>query len=176
MIEATQTALDAVASPPLVPGDRPIDLVHLSRMTLGDRALERDVLVLFERQIGLLMERIENAAGPVAAAAAHTLKGSARGIGAFALAKAAAEVEEAAACGDSVGRAEGTDHLRAAIREARAEIAGLLTPAIAASSLSRPVPDGRPIFLQASGTVHRRTRRVRIATCDRTTNLTPLRP
>ena len=51
MIEVTQTALDAVASPPLVPGDRPIDLVHLSRMTLGDRALERDVLVLFERQI-----------------------------------------------------------------------------------------------------------------------------
>lgn len=129
MIEVTQTALDAVASPPLVPGDRPIDLVHLSRMTLGDRALERDVLVLFERQIGLLMERIETAAAPVAAAAAHTLKGSARGIGAFALARAAARVEEAAIAGDTVGRAEGIGSLRAAIREARAEIAGLLIPA-----------------------------------------------
>ena len=59
MIEITHTALCAVASPPLVPGDRPIDLVHLSRMTLGDRELERDVLLLFERQIGFLMERIE---------------------------------------------------------------------------------------------------------------------
>src|SRR5688572_33304859 len=104
MIEVTQTALGAVASPPLVPGDRPIDLVHLSRMTLGDRVLERDVLSLFDRQIGLLMERIETAAAPVAAAAAHTLKGSATGIGAFAVARAAAQVEEAAMAGNASGR------------------------------------------------------------------------
>ncbi len=129
MIEATQTALAAVASPPLVPGDRPIDLVHLSRMTLGDRALERDVLALFERQIGFLMERIETATAPVAAAAAHTLKGSAQGIGAFALANAASQVEQAAMLGDPAGRADGVNSLRAAIRDARTEIAGLLTPA-----------------------------------------------
>jgi HPt (histidine-containing phosphotransfer) domain-containing protein len=129
MIEFTRTALDAVTSPPLVPGERPIDLVHLSHMTLGDRALERDVLVLFERQIQFLMERIESAAAPVAAAAAHTLKGSARGVGAFALARAASEVEDAASRGDVAGREEGTSHLRAAIRDAKAEIAGLLTPA-----------------------------------------------
>jgi HPt (histidine-containing phosphotransfer) domain-containing protein len=129
MIEVTQAALDVVVSPPLVPGDRPIDLVHLSRMTLGDRALERDVLVLFERQIGLLMERIEFAAAPVAAAAAHTLKGSARGIGAVALAQAAAEVETAAMAGDADSRAAGIHRLRAAIRDARADISGLLSPA-----------------------------------------------
>jgi HPt (histidine-containing phosphotransfer) domain-containing protein len=127
MIELAQTALGAVVSPPLVPGDRPIDLVHLSRMTLGDRALEREVLTLFERQIGFLMERIETAPAPVAAAAAHTLKGSAKGIGAFAMAKAAARIEEAASSGDPVGRSEGIDSLRAAIRDARAEIAGLLS-------------------------------------------------
>lgn len=129
MIEVTQTALDAVASPPLVPGDRPIDLVHLSRMTLGDRALERDVLALFERQIGFLMQRIEFAEAPVAAAAAHTLKGSAKGIGAFALARAAAEVEAAATAGDAAGRAEGVISLRAAIRDTSVEISGLLSPA-----------------------------------------------
>jgi HPt (histidine-containing phosphotransfer) domain-containing protein len=129
MIEATQTALAAVASPPLVPGDRPIDLVHLSRMTLGDRVLERDVLALFERQIGLLMDRIETATGPVAAAAAHTLKGSAQGVGAFALANAASRVEQAAMSGDAAGQAEGVDGLRLAIRDTRAEIAGLLSPA-----------------------------------------------
>lgn len=128
MIELTQTAVGAVVSPPLVPGGRPIDLVHLSRMTLGDRALERDVLGLFDRQIGFLMERIETAESRVAAAAAHTLKGSAQGIGAFALAKVAAQVEEAATSGDVSGRREGTENLRAAIREARAEIAGLLGP------------------------------------------------
>jgi HPt (histidine-containing phosphotransfer) domain-containing protein len=129
MIEATQTALAAVASPPLVPRDRPIDLVHLSRMTLGDRVLERDVLALFERQIEILMDRIETATAPVAAAAAHTLKGSAQGIGAFALARAASQVEQAAMTGDATGRSEGVDNLRAAIREARTDIAGLLSPA-----------------------------------------------
>ena len=129
MIEITQTALGAVASPPLVPGDRPIDLVHLSRMTLGDRALERDVLELFERQIGFLMERIEFGEAPVAAAAAHTLKGSARGIGAFALASAAARIEEAASAGNASGRALGMASLRAAVRDTQAEIAGLLSPA-----------------------------------------------
>ncbi len=129
MMEVTQAALDAVISPPLVPGDRPIDLVHLSRMTLGDRALEREVLVLFERQIGFLIERIECADAPVAAAAAHTLKGSARGIGAFALAQAAAQVEDAATAGDASGRASGVVSLRSAIRATRTEIAGLLTPA-----------------------------------------------
>ena len=34
--------------------ERPIDLVHLSRMTLGDRGLEREVLALFDRQATVL--------------------------------------------------------------------------------------------------------------------------
>jgi HPt (histidine-containing phosphotransfer) domain-containing protein len=98
-------------------------------MTLGDRARERDVLALFERQIGFLMQRIEFAEAPVAAAAAHTLKGSAKGIGAFALARAAAEVEAAATASDAAGRAEGVISLRAAIRDASVEISGLRSPA-----------------------------------------------
>jgi HPt (histidine-containing phosphotransfer) domain-containing protein len=127
MIELTHTALDAVTAPPLVPGDRPIDVAHLSRMTLGDRALEREVLTLFERQIGLLMERIETGSASVAAAAAHTLKGSALGVGAFAMARAAARVEEAARIGDDAARSEGVDNLRVAICDARADIASLLS-------------------------------------------------
>jgi HPt (histidine-containing phosphotransfer) domain-containing protein len=98
-------------------------------MTLGDRDLERDVLVLFERQIFLLMERIELAGNAVAAASAHTLIGSARGIGAFAVARAAAEVEAASVRGDAAGREQGTSHLRAAIRDTQVEIAGLVTSA-----------------------------------------------
>lgn len=122
-----RTALDAVMSPPLVPGRRPIDLVHLSRMTLGDRALERDVLALFGRQIDLLMPRIETAPAPVAAAAAHTLKGSAQGVGAFALATAAADVEAAARSCDPAGRCGGVESLRAAVCDVRADLAELLS-------------------------------------------------
>ena len=125
MIEmTTRPALEAVMSPPIVPGGRPIDLVHLSRMTLGDRALERDVLMLFDRQIDMLMQRIETAAGPIASAAAHTMKGSAQGIGAFALATAAGQVEEAAR--DPAGHGQGVASLRAAIRDVRTEIGELL--------------------------------------------------
>lgn len=80
---------------------RPIDLVHLSRMTLGDRSVEREVLALFSRQGPLLLARMRQvqAAGEPAAVApiAHALKGSASGLGAWLVAEAAAEVESAAA-------------------------------------------------------------------------------
>ena len=41
------------AAPSLAPDDRPIDLVHLARTTLGDRSLERSAQ-LFDRQSTLL--------------------------------------------------------------------------------------------------------------------------
>jgi HPt (histidine-containing phosphotransfer) domain-containing protein len=74
-----------------------IDDQHLARMTLGDRSLEREVLQIFARQAALMLERIAGAAPAAAAAAAHTLKGSARGIGAWRVAKAAERLEEIAA-------------------------------------------------------------------------------
>ena len=80
-------------APPLVPVECSIDGEHLSRMTLGDRGLEREVLSLFVRQIEVLRPRISDATPELAAAAAHTLKGSATGIGAWAVARAAADVE-----------------------------------------------------------------------------------
>jgi len=77
-----------------------IDQNHLGRMTLGDRRLEREVLELFLRQTMIMLNRIVNADPPLAAAAAHTLKGSARGIGAWRVARAAEFLEHAAG-GDS---------------------------------------------------------------------------
>ena len=77
-----------------------IDQNHLGRMTLGDRRLEREVLELFLRQTTIMLNRIVNADPPLAAAAAHTLKGSARGIGAWRVARAAEFLEHAAG-GDS---------------------------------------------------------------------------
>ena len=72
-----------------------IDLEHLARMTLGERSLEREVLALFDRQAEMLLPRIRRGAPAVAAASAHTLKGSALGIGAFRVARAAEAVEQA---------------------------------------------------------------------------------
>lgn len=98
-----------------------LDGDHLARMTLGDRGLEGEVLALFDRQAELLLERIRTDEGE-AAMAAHTLKGSARGIGAFAVAHAAEAVEQAA-----VGARPGPNaRLAAAVSEVRAEIARIL--------------------------------------------------
>ncbi|MGE0749655.1 MAG: Hpt domain-containing protein [Variibacter sp.] len=79
-------------------GGRPIDLVHLARSTLGDRSLEREVLALFERQAAILLQRMQDAEPAMLAGLAHTLKGSARGIGAWRVAAAAEQVEAARHC------------------------------------------------------------------------------
>ena len=76
--------------------EQAIDLRHLFRMTLGDHALEREVLALFDRQAGLLIARMETVDPPCVAALAHTLKGSARGVGAWPVVRAAEAVEAAA--------------------------------------------------------------------------------
>lgn len=74
-----------------------IDEDHLGRMTLGDRSLEREVLEIFARQTILMLKRMAGVEPARAAAAAHTLKGSASGIGAWRVVLAAEGVEQAAA-------------------------------------------------------------------------------
>ena len=74
-----------------------LDEHHLRRMTLGDESLEREVLQVFARQITLMLKRITCAEPGHAAAAAHTLKGSACGLGAWRVADAAERLEQAAA-------------------------------------------------------------------------------
>ena len=94
-----------------------IDEGHLGRMTLGDRSLEREVLEIFARQTVLMLERIVATKPALAAAAAHTLKGSARGIGAWRVAQAAERLERA------VGDDGGDEAVNAAVAEL--EAAGL---------------------------------------------------
>ncbi len=65
---------------------RALDLVHLSRQSLGDRALELELLSLFDCHARQILDRLE-AAGPQADRQwrldlAHALKGSARAVGA----------------------------------------------------------------------------------------------
>jgi len=102
-----------------------IDRGQLERMTYGDRSLEREVLQLFDRQAAMLIVRMR-AGGPAAIAPlAHTLKGSASGIGAgrVRLAAEAAEYVTDASPGDC---SQAIDRLAQAVDEARALIAELL--------------------------------------------------
>lgn len=120
-LEALRT-IDSKDAPSLAPDDRPIDLVHLARTTLGDRSLEREVLALFDRQSTLLIARMRAAEPRNILMLAHTLKGSARGIGAWRVARAAEALEAA----DAPGLAPALDRLASATDEARAVIAELL--------------------------------------------------
>jgi HPt (histidine-containing phosphotransfer) domain-containing protein len=107
---------DWVDSPPLAPEGPALDLAHLERMTLGERELEREVLNLFVQQSADLLARLEKLPRE-GASLAHTLKGSARGIGAFAVADAADDLErrlrqglsvtvEVAALAEAIGSAK----------------------------------------------------------------------
>jgi len=109
-----------------ISGERPIDLVHLARMTLGDRSLEREVLELFDRQAGILIVRMQQTARAGIGATAHTLKGSARGIGAWHVARAAEAVELAAGGAAELELEAAIARLGAAAAETRALIADLL--------------------------------------------------
>jgi HPt (histidine-containing phosphotransfer) domain-containing protein len=89
---------------------RPLDLVHLARHTLGDRDLETEVLRLFATQSRTLLARLESLEGEERQRVAHTLKGSARAIGAWEVAKAAEDLEadptsEAKALAQAIARA-----------------------------------------------------------------------
>ena len=78
-----------------------IDVAHLSVQTLGDRALERELLVLFDRQAAQVVQRLHasmSAKVPETGEAtdlAHSLKGSALAVGARRVAKAAEALEMA---------------------------------------------------------------------------------
>lgn len=74
---------------------RPVDLVHLAKYTMGNRDLEHEVLRLFTKQSLIYLERLRNAADQRTwREAAHTLKGSARGIGAWQVAEVATALEQ----------------------------------------------------------------------------------
>jgi len=107
-----------------------IDEDHLARMTLGDRRLEREVLEIFVRQTTIMLEHIMSAEPAVAAAAAHTLLGSARGIGAWRVARAAERLEHVAG-GDEAEVDEAIAELEAASLEASAAIGARLTVPLA---------------------------------------------
>jgi HPt (histidine-containing phosphotransfer) domain-containing protein len=106
---------------------RPVDLVHLSRYTLGERALEREVLELFCSQAVLYLEQLRAAMSDKAwKEAAHSLKGSARAVGAWRAAQAAEHAEALQGDGLTQFRAARISEIEASLREAEAFIASVL--------------------------------------------------
>lgn len=103
-----------------------LDRQHLARMTLGNRSLEHEVLELFDRQAEILLGRMRKSDGAGVYAMAHALKGSAAGIGAAEVARAA-ELTERAAKGSVEEYSAAIDRLAGAVDKARALIAELLS-------------------------------------------------
>ncbi len=99
----------------------PIDFDHFEAATFGDRALQRDVLGLFEAQAEKLLQTIRQTDGKAQAEAAHALKGAARGIGASAVAEEAEKVEQ--------GDASAVERLGLRIADARKAAASYLSRA-----------------------------------------------
>jgi HPt (histidine-containing phosphotransfer) domain-containing protein len=103
------------------PPQMPVDLTHLRRFTLGNVALEREVLELFVEQAPKTLERMQLAQTERAwRDAAHTLKGSAAAIGATAIARTAAEAEQLKC--DPRSWPEMLERLRLALVDARSFI------------------------------------------------------
>lgn len=74
--------------------EAPIDLVQLATNTLGNRDLEVQVLHLFKSQSRMTMERLESETDKaIRMDLVHTLKGSARAIGAQRVATACESLE-----------------------------------------------------------------------------------
>ena len=75
----------------------PVDLAHLACYTGGDAGINAEVLQLFLDQSALLLQQLhtalDNRDHKSWREIAHSLKGAARGIGAFAMADAAPALE-----------------------------------------------------------------------------------
>ncbi len=88
-------AVDQLHMTPQSTAKSPIDREHLSRYTLGDTALEHEILELFVGQLPKSMEALRHATSQKDwHAAAHSLKGSGRAVGAWRVAEIAAYAEK----------------------------------------------------------------------------------
>jgi HPt (histidine-containing phosphotransfer) domain-containing protein len=76
---------------------KPVDMDHLARYTGGDSTLNAEVLRLFDTQItemvGQLTGILDARDGKKWREVTHTIKGAARGVGAFGMGEAAAVAE-----------------------------------------------------------------------------------
>lgn len=101
----------------------PVDLAHLRRYTLGDIALEKEVLQLFLHQLPQTIRALSDAVSDRDwMIAAHTLKGSCRAVGAWRIAHLAEQAEREMATAATAQRREVIAGIEDAAAEARAFI------------------------------------------------------
>lgn len=119
-------SLSVAALAPDSDAPQPVDLEHLRRYTLGNRELELEILGLFVDQLPVTIGALKSAATDNEwGMAAHTLKGSARAVGAKPLAALAEDAERLVGDSDVDTRGATVRRLEAAAAEARAYIAAL---------------------------------------------------
>jgi len=107
-------------------GHPPIDHAHLARYTFGNKALELEVLQLFAEQAPLYLEQLRSAASEKEwRDAAHTIKGSARAVGAMQVGVRAELAEALQASPDTAARERAIAALEEALDEVRAYAASL---------------------------------------------------
>lgn len=118
--------------PPVVgsaTSDDPIDRAHLARYTLGSLTLEREILGLFLAQLPLSIEQLRFAATDREwQVAAHTIKGSARAVGAWEIAALAREAELSPGIADEAERNRILATLEAACERAETYVAATFPP------------------------------------------------
>ena len=99
-------------------GVAPIDREHLAKYTLGDKAVEEEVLKLFAAQALQQFDKLKAADTEKSwREAAHTIKGSARGVGAWKVAELAGALEKLDEAGISKGSEEQLSKLQNNINE-----------------------------------------------------------
>lgn len=109
--------LESAEIQPAIAGGPPIDRAHLARYTLGDPALEREVLELFRQQLVRTLPQLAASTSETEwRFVAHTLKGSGRAVGAWRLSAAAAAAEAAFSHGEG-GRGDVVRAVEEAARE-----------------------------------------------------------
>jgi HPt (histidine-containing phosphotransfer) domain-containing protein len=113
---------------------RPVDLVHLSRYTGGDPQLNAEILQLFAGQAAELMQKLQTVLETRDLKGwkeiTHSLKGAARGIGAFAMADAAANAEPALPASDNADAIRALQELKLEAEAVQLFIAAYLGPKI----------------------------------------------
>jgi HPt (histidine-containing phosphotransfer) domain-containing protein len=103
-----------------------LDLAHLRRFTLGDLNLELEILELFITQAPITLAALKSAGTDRDwRIAAHTLKGSARAVGARRVARLAERAEVMSRCSDRADCEVAVRGLTDALSEAGAFIAAL---------------------------------------------------
>jgi HPt (histidine-containing phosphotransfer) domain-containing protein len=118
---------EALPVSPIADSDScPIDHAYLSRFTLGNAKLEHEVLALFAASAPLYVQNLKTAEnGRAWYEAAHTLKGSARSVGARNVALMAERAEAIKGPGEPQCAAT-IEALSAAVDDVRGYIAGLI--------------------------------------------------